>query len=164
MPDFTTAFEISRGSNGVWSELMFRLAIGLGAFVVGIFGVARAWRRRSSWRDWIFPLFTLAWSCGWIVLHDFGRGFGHVNGLLDAYRQQRYDVAEGDVKVLHRQPSTGHSKGDIVRIGDAQLEVNYFYATPAYRNTIAHGGVLDEGVHARVYHRDGEILRVDVRK
>ena len=111
-----------------------------------------------------WPLVTLAWGGLWIVIHDFPRGFAHVDDLVDAYRHQRYAIAEGDVKVLHAQPRTGHTKGDIVRIGDAELQINYFHATPAYRDTIAHGGVLKDGTHARVYHYHGEILRIDVGK
>jgi hypothetical protein len=34
----------------------------------------------------------------------------------------------------------------------------------AYRNTLAHGGVLGSGVYAGLYYHDGEILRVDIRK
>jgi len=66
--------------------------------------------------------------------------------------------------VLHRQPSTGHSKGDIVEVNGQQFEVNYFYATPAYRNTVAHKGALNAGTYARIYYYNGEILRVDMRK
>lgn len=66
--------------------------------------------------------------------------------------------------MLHEQPATGHTKGDIISVNGKQFEVNYFYATPAYRNTIAHGGVLGSGVKARLYYHNGEILRVDIRK
>ena len=48
-------------------------------------------------------------------------------------------------------------------VGAKTFVVDYFLATPAYRDTIAHGGVLKPGVHARIHHREGEILRVDVK-
>jgi hypothetical protein len=38
--------------------------------------------------------------------------------------------------------------------------LNYFYATPAYRRTIAHGGALRPGIYARLSHVDGEIVRM----
>ena len=61
-------------------------------------------------------------------------------------------------------PATGHTKGDIIAVNGEQFEVNYFYVTPAYRNTLAHGGVLGPGVYARIYYHNGEILRVDIRQ
>jgi len=90
--------------------------------------------------------------------------FGHINGLVRAYRHGQYQVVEGQVQVLHEQPATGHTKGDIITVNGKQFEVNYFYFTPAYRNTLAHEGVLGSGVYARIYYHNGEILRVDVCK
>jgi hypothetical protein len=90
--------------------------------------------------------------------------FGHINNLVRAYRDEQYQIVEGPIQILHEQPATGHTKGDIFTVNGKQFEVNYFYATPAYRNTLAHGGVLGGGVYARLYYYNGEILRVDIRK
>jgi len=49
-------------------------------------------------------------------------------------------------------------------VNGKQFEVNYFYLTPAYRNTLSHAGVLASGVYVRIYYHNGEILRVDIRK
>ena len=99
-----------------------------------------------------------------LYLHNFPHVFGHINNLVTAYQEGQYQVVEGQVQVLHQQPVTGHTKGDIITVNEKQFEVNYFYATPAYRNTLAHGGVLGSGVYARLYYHNGEILRVDIRK
>ena len=64
---------------------------------------------------------------------------------------------------MHEQPATGHTKGDIITVNGKQFEVNYFHLTPAYRNTLAHSGVLNSGVYARIYYHNDEILRVDIR-
>ena len=84
--------------------------------------------------------------------------------LVNAYREKQYQIVEGRVQVLHQQPATGHSKGDIVAVNGQQFEVNYFYATPAYRNTLAHHGVLSAGTYARIYCYNGEIVRIEIRK
>lgn len=109
-------------------------------------------------------LFMIAWSVLWLFMHDFPHTFWHIEGLVEAYKKQHYQVVEGEVKVLHQQPVTGHSKGDVIVVNRAQFEVNYFLMTPAYRDTIAHGGVLQNGVYTRIYHHEGQILRVDIRK
>jgi hypothetical protein len=49
-------------------------------------------------------------------------------------------------------------------VNGKEFVVSYFYATPAYTKTIAHGGVLTQGTYARIYYYDGEILRVDIRR
>jgi hypothetical protein len=73
-------------------------------------------------------------------------------------------MVEGQVQVLHEQLVTGHTKGDVIAVNGKQFEVNYFYLTPAYRQTIAHGGALRAGVYARLYYYDGEVLRLEVRR
>jgi hypothetical protein len=161
--DFNTAFEIARGSNGVFADACFRLLIAIGALIGGVTALIIKWRNNGL-KGWIGPVFAIVWSLFWLYLHNFPHVFGHIDGLVSAYRERQYLVVEGQVQVLHEQPATGHTKGDIITVNGKQFEVNYFYATPAYRNTLAHGGVLGSGVYARLYYHEGEILRVDIRK
>jgi hypothetical protein len=163
LSDFITIFEIARGSNGVLTEEYLRLFIGIAALIGGVTALILNWRNNGL-KGWVGPLFVIAWSLFWLYLHNFPYVFGHVNSLVRAYRDGQYQVVEGQVQVLHEQPSTGHTKGDIITVSGKQFEVNYFYLTPAYRNTLAHGGVLGGGVYTRIYYHNGEILRVDIRK
>ena len=162
--DFVTVFEITRNSNGVFVGAVFRLLIGLVALIGALRVLVRNRRRESRRRDYIGPIFVLVWSLFWIYLHNFPHMFGHIDQLVNAYQQKQYQIVEGPVQVLHQQPKTGHSKGDIVSVNGTQFEVNYFLATPAYCKTLAHGGVLSAGTDARIYYYNGEIVRVDVRK
>ncbi len=164
MPDFVTVFEITRNSNGVFGGAVFRLLIGVAALIGALRVLVRNRRRESSRRDYIGPIFVLVWSLFWIYLHNFPHVFGHINRLVNAYQQKQYEIVEGPVQVLHQQPKTGHSKGDIVEVNGKQFEVNYFLATPAYHKALAHGGALGVGTYARIYYYDGEILRIDIRK
>jgi hypothetical protein len=161
--DFVTVFEISCGSNGVFGSEVFRLLIGIAALIGGVTALVRNWRKNGP-KSWIGPVFVTVWGLFWLYLHNFPYVFGHINSLVGAYRHGQYQVAEGPVQVLHEQPATGHTKGDMITVNGKQFEVNYFYVTPAYRNTLAHRGVLGSGVYARIYYYNGEILRVDIRK
>ena len=161
--DFVTVFEISRGSNGVFAGEVFRLLIGVAALIGGVTALVRNWKNKSV-KSWVGPVFVTAWALFWLYLHNFPYVFGHFNRLVKAYRYGQYEVVEGPVQVLHEQPVKGHTRGDIITVNGKQFEVNYFYLTPAYRNTVAHGGVLASGVYARIYYHNGEILRVDVGK
>lgn len=165
MSDFVTVFEISRQSYGVWSDTVFRLIIGIVTLISGVAGFVKWWRKRSGPSPgWLFPLLAVAWSVSWLYVHNFPASFAHINGLVDAYEKKQYQVVEGEVHVLHQQAVTGHGRGDIIVVDGVRFEVNYFLATPAYRVTIAHGGVLKDGVYARIYHSNGAILRFDIRK
>jgi len=173
--DFVTVFEIARGSNGVFVGEVFRLLVGVAALIGGVAALIFNWRNNKT-KKWFGPVFIIAWGLLWLYLHNFPYVFGHINSLVGAYRDGRYQIVEGQVQVLHEQPATGHTKGDIITVHGKQFEVNYFYLTPAYRNTVAHGGVLQSGVYARIYYYNnpwnlsrapdgsGEILRVDIRK
>ena len=164
MPEFVTVFEITRNGNGVFGDEVFRLLIGVVALLGSLRSLIRNRRREKSRRDYIGPIFILIWSVFWLYLHLLPNVFGHVNRLVNAYRDKQYEIVEGPVEVLHQQPKTGHSKGDVIRVNGKEFVVDYFYATPAYHNTIAHKGILNVGTYARIYYSDGEILRVDVRK
>jgi hypothetical protein len=161
--NFVPVFEITRGSNGVFAEEVFRLLVGIAALIGGVTALIFKWKNNGAKR-WFGSVFVIAWALLWLYLHNFPHVFGHINSLVRAYRDGQYQVAEGAVQVLHEQPATGHTRGDIITVNGKQFEVNYFYLTPAYRNTLAHGGVLGGGVYARLYYYNGEILRVDIRK
>jgi hypothetical protein len=161
--DVVTVFEISRGSNGVFAEEVFRLLVGMAALIGGVMALIYKWRNNEA-KSWFGSVFVTAWAVFWLYLHNFPYVFGHINNLVRAYRDGQYEVVEGQVQVLHEQPATGHTKGDVITVNRKQFEVNYFYLTPAYRNTLAHGGVLNAGVYARIFYHNGEILRVDIRK
>lgn len=161
---YVTVFEIARNSNGLWSGAVFDLLVGVGALTLGSIGLVRNWRGRAALVNWIWPLFMLGWGGSWIAMHNFPAVFGHSGRLVDAYRNGHYETVEGTVSVLREQPAHGHTGGDIVVVGGRKFEVNYFLATPAYRQTIAHDGALRAGAHARVYHVGDEIVRVDVKQ
>src|SRR4051812_15759989 len=161
MNDFVTVFEINRWSNGLLADELFRLAIGLVALVSGIGGAVHLVRKRS-FKELLAPIFLTAWGVFWLTLHDFPRMYGQIANLADAYESGRYEVVEGDVTVLREQPAHGHTSGDRIVVGGKPFEVDYYLATPAYHDTIAHGGVLKAGVHARISHVDGNIVRVEV--
>jgi hypothetical protein len=83
--------------------------------------------------------------------------------LRRAWRGERR-VTEGVIHVTHQQPAHGHSSGDKISVGGRAFEVNYYLATPGYKQTIAHGGALREGVYARLHYEGGVILKVEVKQ
>jgi hypothetical protein len=167
MNELTTVFEITSGSNGVRADTLFRLGIGIVALSTGVFGIFRARQSEErSLKKLIGPAFMIAWSVLWLILHIplWRIGVTQTNRLLDIYHSGKSQVVEGTVHVSHQQPAHGHSSGDKITVGDQTFEVDYFLATPGYKQTISHGGVLGEGVFARLHYYDGIILKVEIRK
>ena len=164
--DYVTVFEINRWSNGLLADELFRLAIGIVALLGGLRGLFNIWRRRDGFAlgHLMWLLFIIGWAVLWLVMHDFPAMFQRIDHLVATYKAGRCELSEGIVKVLREQPAHGHSSGDRILVGGREFEVNYFYATPAYRNTIAHGGVLRAGAYVRLCHVDGDIVRVELRR
>ncbi|MGH8601266.1 MAG: hypothetical protein ACREXR_00330 [Gammaproteobacteria bacterium] len=163
--DFITVFEISLWSNGVLAGELFDLAIGTVALLGGLTGLFYVWRKRGwAWRELVWLVFVTAWAVFWLVMQDFPARFQRIDRLVAAYQAGHCEESEGIVKVLREQPAHGHSSGDRVLVDGREFEVNYFYATPAYRETIAHGGVLRSGTYVRLCHVDGAIVRVELRQ
>ena len=101
------------------------------------------------------------WTAGSCAILDNIR-FGHQ--LIDAYYSDNYEIVEGVIEVLHQQPKSGHDSGDLIRIDHVEIEFSYFSSSPAYTQTLSHGGVLADDVYAKIYFYKGHILRIDIPK
>jgi len=163
---YTTIFTVH---DGFWRVVM-KAALFIGVGVVGsvvsvIWILALRTPRWSASKHRFAAWFLLVWGLLWLALATFA--FSHnlrwSYSFVRAYNSGAARMAEGRVHVLREQPADGHAPGDLVDIAGARLEVNYFVVTPAYTQTIAHGGALREGAQVRVWHHRGSILRVDIR-
>ncbi len=165
MNQLTTVFEITSGTNGIRADALFRLAIGLVFLVAGILGFILRKQTGGRFPKKLFaPAFMTGWAVFWLFMHFplWRIGTANIDHLLDIYHHGKSQIAEGIVHVSHEQPATGHAAGDKITVGDQTFEVNYFLVTPGYKQTISHGGVLREGVFARLHHYDGVILKVEI--
>jgi hypothetical protein len=119
----------------------------------------------------LLPFFMGFLLQGGIGLQPITFGYPSYRELQDRYNLQQYLIAEGIVHVIHAQHVAGRDQSDIVKVGDTEFEINYFYQTYSYSQTINHGGALTEGTYARVFYIEMPpssalkrlILRVDVK-
>ncbi|MBI5725383.1 MAG: hypothetical protein HZA50_15610 [Planctomycetes bacterium] len=163
---YRTVFVIYEGflMRLLWAMLL--IGIGLAALIGSVAWIRslklpRWWSRKEAGK----PSFLLLWSIlffGCSVV-GFSVNLWEAYQYVDAYRSGRAGIIEGEVHVLHEQPASGHSDPDIIEIGGVRLTVNAFGRVPVYKETIASGGALREGVHARVYYYSEKILRVDIQ-
>ena len=165
MNELTPVFEISLGTNGIRTDAVFRLAIGVIILTAGILGLILRKRTGGRFPKKLYgPAFMTGWGILWLLIHiPFWRiGTAEIDNLLSVYHNGKSPTTEGIVHVSHEQPATGHTAGDKITVGDQTFEVNYFLVTPGYKQTISHGGALREGVFARLHYYHGVILKVEV--
>jgi hypothetical protein len=155
---YRTVYEISYFSNGLLQTPLLFLAGGIAASATGL--VLWRLRKLGRWQAVAFGLFCAVWVLAYLasVWAILGEGWRQTSALRDG----QCEITEGTVHVLFQQPKGGHTGGDRVRVGEREFEINRFDHTLAYRQTIAHGGVLVEGAVVRLHHQDGEILKVEV--
>lgn len=158
MDDYRTVFEVSYDANGYLLLSLAYFAVGV---VVSIGGVVWFRRVKEPARG---RTLLVVWCVLWLAFSTLfvGLTVGRTWTYTRALRGGGCDVVEGTVEVLHRQPESGHAKGDLVLIQGHKFEVDYFGTTPAYNRTIAHGGVLWNGNRVRLHYLDGHILKVEV--
>jgi len=162
MNDLQTVFEISRTTESID---IAPFVIGFISLVIGVWGIHL--KDKGKCPSWISHPEIFAFAG--LVFIAFGcfslfSWIGKSDRLLSAYKNGRYQVVEGRVSVLHMQPFGGHTKGDIITINGKQFEIDYFKKTPAYKKTISHGGVLREGVYAKIYYCSNDIVRIDTKR
>jgi len=163
---YRTVFVVYDGFWKVVGIALLFMGIGVGTLIASIVRL----RRQRAQAEPVEPKkrwnarFLLVWSILWLGGGGtaFALNLRESYRLVRAYAEGRTHIAEGTVRVLREQPEGGHAPGDRVAIGGTELTIDYFSLSPAYTKTIAHGGVLREGVHVRVWHHEGNILRVDV--
>lgn len=158
-----TAYEMSLSGDGTLRDALFRVGAGVVILAGAVFELWRLEPGSGVVRR-LGPGFVAVWALAWLAFAVpwAWRDVHQTRALLALYRSGKAEVAEGEVTVLHTQPRSGHTSGDRIRVDGQEFEVNYFEAGPGYHRTLAYGGVLDAGVHARLYHHDGIIIAVQV--
>ena len=169
---YSTEFMVSGGLDGDYIKVM------IGGIIVLLVGVFLFSKWKTLQRSQIgFMLITplqsiiLLFVGGLMLLFGVVMSYLHIkqaSELLEVYNTEQYKIAEGYVNVLHKQPAYGHDDGDMVEIDGTKFVIDNFTPTSSYDMTITNGGVLKEGVYARVYyHRydyDNKIIRIDIRR
>jgi len=166
----TTFFNYTDSIQYIMSDIYGRLIIGVIPVIilfVLIYKFIRSKERKAS-VVFIF-LFLIIWSGGWFAGHfpyflKLRNKLSEIHMINDL---NQWTVVEGNIKLFHIQPETGHSSGDKIEVGGKVFEIDYFDATPryafGYRRTINHGGVLTEGRYVRLKTYEGAVYQIDIQ-
>jgi hypothetical protein len=154
MNEFTTVYDLTSQSAQMsgWFHFIFSMALIIG----GILGVIFHKRMFENLPRSIFGIMVL-FGLGWWLEHM------ELFNYVILRNAENIQVTEGIVHVTRTQPYQGHTSGDKITIDGQPFEIDYFHANTGYNESIAHGGVLQEGVYARIHHCDGVIYKVEVK-
>jgi hypothetical protein len=172
MNNFIEVFVFTQFENAILPIRFFQIPIGIVIFIVGISLFRKVKREQGCVPEILKAVFLLFWAIIWVGIHGLLLGMQVVTylELLNIYNNHLYSVVEGKVQVIHEQPSGGHDRGDLIIVGDKEFEFSYFEESFGYHQTISNGGVLKEGVYARLtycenpspYETNNVILRVEI--
>jgi hypothetical protein len=164
MNELHTVFDITVDSNGIGGDAWIRMGFGIAATIASMVWLVRVWRRQSGWRQMLNAACLIGLGAIWLIVTlPLWNLVSDSDRLRLIQLRGQSEVTEDAVHVTHMQPLHGHASGDRIVVDGRQFEIDYFRLTPGYRQTIAHGGALREGVYARLHHYGGVITKVEVR-
>jgi hypothetical protein len=108
-----------------------------------------------------FRLFFLGFAIFWTVT-SFVATFSDYRKSVDAMVNGQAAYIEGAVTEFRPMPSTGHSMESFVVQG-VRFEYSDYIITAGFNHTASHGGPIRDGLLVRIWHRSGEILRLDIK-
>jgi hypothetical protein len=174
MNNFTTVFIFNKNNPLVPELYVYLIAtillIGVGIWMIFIFISAKK-KKTETINDR-----TYEYLVGGIFLTGIGLIWSLVNlyscvyytqrqiRLTRIYESKQYQIAEGTVHVISIEPKEEHAPGDKIQVDGVEFEIVNNLLDFGYNTSITHGGVLTEGVFAKIFYYDGTILRIDLRQ
>lgn len=145
---------------------------GLIALILSVVSVIKCIRQNNT-KNLLQVLFIIFWGVFWVrsnenwmrlALEDYNYSVKKYEESLNYQLTGDYQVVEGSIRILHQYPPEGHSRGDILVVGDEKFEIHPRYNSFYYDEPIVKGGILTSGKYVRLFHKDGKILAIDVMR
>lgn len=165
--DWVTEFNIGDNVNYDFFKVIVPLLLGL----VMLFSLLRPFiglsEDKGFKKSFLPPKYEkplrFIFGCGALAIGLRASGIFHLSDH-DISNDPKYSVVEGEVKVYRTQPHAGHAPGDSIEIDGQPFVIDHFVLSKYYKQTIARKGLLRKGNYVRVYHVDGDIARIDIKK
>lgn len=174
MSNTIEVFIFTQNRDAIIYRYAFYLLLGVIALCLGLYRAWRVKRRIDYGSERFTSVFFILWALGWGVISG-STLYSQIKDYSELYRiyyEGNYSVVEGNVVVLHEQPSGGHDRGDVIVVDGIEFEFSYFSETFGYNQTISHGGALTDGRPVRLIYcerpaaigvgTDNLILRVQI--
>jgi hypothetical protein len=159
--EYQTVFDVTTAGFKSWSFP----ASGLIMIVVGLVLPALQKNGRSRKLSgpagkW-FQRFFLGFAILWTVASFFGT-FSDYRKSRSAMEKRETSFVEGQVMDFKPMPPGGHGYESFV-VGGTQFKYADNLIIAGFNHTASQGGPIRAGLMVRIWYRDGEILRLDIK-
>lgn len=171
MDTFTEVFIFTQAQPSRYAQSIFFLSLSVVALAFGFYWLRKAKREYGWGPEIVFAGFMFFWAVGWGCVNGIGlsRQVNAYLTLTDSYKTNECAVVEGEVRVIHEYKRAQFR--ETIQIANQQFQYGYGNSV-GYSQTIGEGGVLKEGVYARLtycknpypYGMDDIIVRVELKK
>jgi hypothetical protein len=125
------------------------------AFFPGVLPVPWPWTRQGIQAfGWIFAAFAVLWTG-----FSFWSTHSEYRHLADSLAAGRYQTVEGIVENY-----AGNEEDEKFSVNNVWFEYSDNRVTSAFNNVAALGGPVRPGLHVRIAHVDGKIVRLEIRR
>ena len=153
---YETVFEISqKGYEWWWPATLAGFALFWLAF-------ARFLSVKPEKKDEVVFGYCLFVFTSFLSVLIFFNAYPEYRKFRTAYAMGQYEVIEGRVERFRPMPYEGHSLESFVVAG-TRFSYSDFVSTPGFNNTASHGGPIRDGLWVRIAHRNGVILKLEIR-
>jgi len=158
-PTYTTVFDFASSGYKAGTFLTPGLIGLVGGVLMGLFpGIVPfhwPWSRGGvRVIGWLIAAITTLW-----VGIAFWGTYGEYRRLADSLASGGYEIVEGAVE---NYASTENNEK--FSVAGVWFEYGDSRVSSAFNNTAANGGPIRPGLHVRIAHVDGSILRLEIRK
>ncbi len=158
--EYRLVFDIAEAGFKNWKFSVFGLLfVAVGILLVafrGEIGKGRHWIFRC-----IFPFCFLGFSVLWTLV-VFLSTYGNYRRHSLLMREGRASLVEGRVENFVPMAYHGHGL-ESFEVNGVRFEYSDYVVSPGFNNSKSHGGPIDEGRLVRIHHRDGIILRLEIK-
>jgi hypothetical protein len=158
--EYRTVFDVTEAGFRQWT-------FGVQGLIPIAFGLARPaliragiFKRQSPRMEKWFPRIFIGFATLWTVIAFVGP-YAAYRSAVSAMRENRVDHVEGAVTEFRPMPFAGHANESFTVKG-IKFKYSDFLVSAGFNNTASHGGPIKEGLPVRIWHRNGEILKLDV--
>lgn len=134
-------------------------AAGCGFLVVSSLLLWNERRDPQNRRRWM-TLLMVAFSAVWTVVALAGT-LGDYLKVRSALSRGAFEVVEGAVDNFVPQPREGHAMESFT-VSGVPFKYSDYVVTAGFHQSQSHGGPITGGLHVRIGHLNGEILKLEI--
>jgi hypothetical protein len=160
--DYVTVFDVSTaGFKNWWFPCAGLLFVAVG-FLLPALMKSGFFRRTSPSMERWFPRVFLWLAILWTSIASFVTGSDYRHAVA-AMRTHQTSVVEGAVTQFTAMPPSGHAMESFV-VNGVKFELSDYSITAGFNHSSSHGGPVRPGMRVRIWHLNGAILRLDIKK